>query len=241
MALETAPPKYEQVLKALQQRISEGTYPPGTALPSEARMSAEFGTSRTTIIKALSIMRQDGWIESRQGKGHLVRGVPAAVRQVTPDYVVSGLDTDETADTTLLRVGAVLAPSWVAAMLGLDADTPVYERRRLLTGPDGPVALSSVYVPVELAVGTAIGKKDPLPGGVREHLRSAAGLRFDYATTRVTARVPDSDEAELLGLDAATPVLWLLVTAHTTSGDAVVTVETVLPADRHDLEDTYPL
>lgn len=241
MALETAPPKYEQVLRTLQQRIEKGTYPPGTALPSEARMSTEFATSRTTIIKALSILRQEGWIESHQGKGHLVRGVPLAARQTTPEYVTSGLDAAETINVTLLRVGAVMAPSWVAAMLGLDADTPVYERRRLLTGEDGPVGLSSVYVPVEIAVGTALTKKEPLESGVREHLRTAAGLSLDYATVRVSARMPDSDECGLLGLDAAVPVLWLMVTAHAPAGDAIATVDTVLPADRHDFEDTYPL
>jgi GntR family transcriptional regulator len=241
MALETAPPKYEQVLKTLQQRIENGTYPPGTVLPSEARMSTEFETSRTTIIKALSILRQEGWIESHQGKGHIARGVPLAARQITPEYVTSALDASETVNVKLLRVGAVMAPNWVAAMLGLDADTPVYERRRLMTSEDGPVALSSVYVPVEIAVGTALTKKDPLDSSVREHLRTAAGLHLDYATVRVSARMPSADETELLSLDGAVPVLWVMVTARTPAGDAVATVDTVLPADRHDLEDTYPL
>ena len=35
MPFETAPPKYARVLAELQKRISEGTYAPGTLLPSE--------------------------------------------------------------------------------------------------------------------------------------------------------------------------------------------------------------
>ena len=240
MPLEVSPPKYEQVVAAIQRRIEDGTYAPGTVLPSEARLSDEFDTSRTTIVKALGILRQDGWTESHQGKGHIVRGVPVR-HQVTPSYVNSALDSTETVNVKLLRVGAVLAPPWIATLLKLDADTPVYERRRLLLVDDEPIGLSSVYVPVEIAVGTALTGKEPLTGGVREHLRTVSGLELDYATARIAARMPSEDEAKLLQLDAAVPVLWLLISAHARTGEALAAVNTLLPADRHDLEDTYPL
>lgn len=241
MPLEVSPPKYAQVLAALKAKIEDGSYAPGSALPSEAKLSAEFDTSRTTIVKALSILRQDGWIESHQGKSHFVRGVPASARQVTPDYVVSALDLDETVSTKLLRVGAIIAPPWVATALGVDSDTPVYERRRLLVSEDGPVGLSSVYIPVELAVGTDLAKREPLSGGVRGHLRDNAGVRLDSATTRITARLPEPGELELLDATDTTPVLWLMITATAADGTVVAAVDMVLPADRHDLEDTFPI
>ncbi|MEV0839892.1 GntR family transcriptional regulator [Actinocatenispora sera] len=241
MPLEVSPPKYAQVLAALQAKIESGTYAPGSALPSEAKLSAEYDTSRTTIVKALSILRQDGWIESHQGKSHFVRGVPASARQVTPEYVSSALDLDESVGTELLRVGAVIAPRWVAMALGVDSDTPVYERRRLLTSNDGPVALSTVYIPVELAVGNDLTKREPIAGGIRGHLRKSAGVRLDSATTRITARLPEPAELDLLKVTETTPVLWLMVTASAPDGAVVAAVDTVLPADRHDLVDTFPL
>ena len=77
MALETNAPKYEQITTILKQRISDGTYPAGSELPSEARLCEEFETSRTTVIKSLSALQQHNWIESHQGKRRIVIGPPA--------------------------------------------------------------------------------------------------------------------------------------------------------------------
>jgi GntR family transcriptional regulator len=240
MRVNIAPAKWVQVLTALQQRIEDGSYPAGQPLPTEAALTEEFNVSRSTILKALGVLRQDGWIESQQGKHHMVRGVP--VRAGAPGYVRSALETGETAEVRLLKVGAVLPTTRIATALEVETDTPVYQRRRLLATEDSPVSLSVVYVPVELAAGTALGRKDPLPNGVGEHLRSGpAGGGFEYATTVVSARRASDDEAELLAMGEGDPVLCLLVVGHATGGQALAAVDIVMPADRHDLEDVYPL
>src|ERR1017187_4024054 len=77
MAYDYAPPKYAQVVSAIKQRIERGEYSPGTLLPSEHQLVTEFEVSRPTIVKALSALRQDGWIDTQQGKGSFVRGRPA--------------------------------------------------------------------------------------------------------------------------------------------------------------------
>ena len=43
MAYEYTPPKYAQVIAELQRRMDSGEYPPGSLLPSENQLSAEFG------------------------------------------------------------------------------------------------------------------------------------------------------------------------------------------------------
>ena len=49
MAHDYAPPKYAQVVAEIKQRIERGTYPPGSLLPSEHQLVAEFGISRPTM------------------------------------------------------------------------------------------------------------------------------------------------------------------------------------------------
>ena len=61
----------------IRQRIERGDYPPGSLLPSEHQLVEAFGVSRPTIVKSLSALRQDGWIETQQGRGSFVRGRPA--------------------------------------------------------------------------------------------------------------------------------------------------------------------
>src|SRR2546429_9305101 len=77
MPYEYTPPKYAQVIDELRRRIESGEYPPGSLLPSEHQLSDEFQIARPTVVRALRVLRQDGWIETQQGKGSFVRGRPA--------------------------------------------------------------------------------------------------------------------------------------------------------------------
>src|SRR5580692_2157360 len=77
MAYEYTPPKYAQIIAAVQERMESGEYPAGSLLPSEYQLSAEFGTARPTVVRALRELRQSGWIDTQQGKGSFVRGRPA--------------------------------------------------------------------------------------------------------------------------------------------------------------------
>ncbi|MFI7043955.1 GntR family transcriptional regulator [Streptosporangium sandarakinum] len=65
MSLESVPPKYAQLVQTLQRRIEAGTYPPGSLLPSENQLIQEFGVSRPTVVAALRVLREQGWIESQ--------------------------------------------------------------------------------------------------------------------------------------------------------------------------------
>src|SRR2546430_10142546 len=109
---EAATPKYRRVLDTLTRRIEDGTYPPGTALPSENQLAAEFKVSRTSVLKALGILLQDGWIEGQQGRGRFVRGRPSFAR-TSPAYARDAVDVDESAHAQLLHVGPVLASARV--------------------------------------------------------------------------------------------------------------------------------
>ncbi|WP_222708866.1 GntR family transcriptional regulator [Nonomuraea sp. C10] len=59
-------------MQTLQRRIESRDYPPG-----ENQLIQEFGVSRPTVVAALRVQREQGWIESQQGKGRFVRGRPA--------------------------------------------------------------------------------------------------------------------------------------------------------------------
>jgi GntR family transcriptional regulator len=224
----------------LRERIEDGTYPPGSGLPSENQLAAQFDVSRNSVLKALGILRQDGWIESQQGVGHFVRGRMPTGRG-TPSYAVTGLDLDESTRVELLRVGPILATTRIAELLGIPDGTPVYERRRRTLSDSGPVDLVTTYLPVDNAVGTDLTKAEPVAGGLLAHIAAKKHLRADYANELLTARKATKDEAELLDLKTGDPVLSVVITAHQANGDPIATSIVVLPGDRHEIEDSYPL
>ncbi|MGW4946352.1 GntR family transcriptional regulator [Actinoplanes sp. NPDC004185] len=241
MAINIRPPKYAVVVNAIQQRIEDGTYRPGIAIPSESQLMTEFATSRPTVVRALGILQQDGWIESQQGKGRFVKGRPTPPAPRSDSRATDLLNHGESASVSLLRVGAIMAPNRAASALELPPDTPVIARRRLVVTEIGPVELSSLYVTVELAAGTDIGKSEPLTDGVLRLLADHKGARLDHATERISARLPTAEESELLQIGEVEAVLTLLVTAYDDAGRPQLAVDAVMPASRQEIEASFPL
>src|SRR5262252_7801438 len=95
MPLEFGPPKYALVVNAVQERIQNGTYPLGSAIPSETALMAEFKISRPTIVRALNMLAQDGWIDSQHGRGRYVRARSLAATRQAPEYAAGVLARDE--------------------------------------------------------------------------------------------------------------------------------------------------
>lgn len=67
------PPQYRRIAADLRSAIEKGELAPGTALPSEAALTAKYGVSRGTARQALADLSGAGLVESVQGKGWFVR------------------------------------------------------------------------------------------------------------------------------------------------------------------------
>ncbi|MER7665572.1 MULTISPECIES: GntR family transcriptional regulator [unclassified Streptomyces] len=63
---------YERIADA----IHDGTYPPGSTLPSEPRLAGELGVSRPALREALLLLQEDGLLSVRRGVGRTVSDRP---------------------------------------------------------------------------------------------------------------------------------------------------------------------
>ena len=72
--LSSSPRFPEQVAAILARQIEDGLYLPGGKLPSELQLGDAFGVSRSVVREALSQLKYEGLLESRQGKGVIVVG-----------------------------------------------------------------------------------------------------------------------------------------------------------------------
>ncbi|MFC8962834.1 GntR family transcriptional regulator [Streptomyces sp. NPDC057094] len=241
MAYEVAAPKYVRLAQTLQGRIEDGTYPPGSRVPSENQLVQAFGMSRPTVVRALELLKRDGWLESRQGFGTIVRGRPEVVEQ-KDRRGRDALERDESSvEGRFVQVDQVPVPSRVASLLGVPKQTRVLVRRLLVERDGEPVELSSSYFSAGLVEGTELSVPSPLREGQRAHLEVRKKVRFDHVTERVSARLPSREEADLLAMPQGEPVLSVLVVACDVAGQALQVTDVLLPADRQELEDTYRL
>lgn len=64
--------EFQRVSDELRSRMTDGTYPMRSFLPSQRDLAEEFGVSRDTVQRALRDLADEGWIESRQGSGSRV-------------------------------------------------------------------------------------------------------------------------------------------------------------------------
>jgi GntR family transcriptional regulator len=63
---------YKEIADDLEARIAAGEYPPGTQLPSYAKLGEIYSVSVTTVQSALRLLRERGLTRSEIGRGTYV-------------------------------------------------------------------------------------------------------------------------------------------------------------------------
>src|SRR5215212_12125545 len=77
--LQRQPPArdlHEQVAAQIRRAIAEGEAGPGERLPPAGDLAAELGVNRNTVLRALRLLRDEGLLEFRRGRGVTVSGSP---------------------------------------------------------------------------------------------------------------------------------------------------------------------
>lgn len=65
---------WRQVAAILAARIADGTYPPGTRVPSVVELHSEFGIAASTAQRVMAHLRDAGLVRSEVGIGTFVTG-----------------------------------------------------------------------------------------------------------------------------------------------------------------------
>jgi DNA-binding GntR family transcriptional regulator len=66
------PPSY-QIAAILRERIQDGTYAPGSRMPSLTDLQGTYGVARNTARRAILILRDEGLVTLRAGWGTFVK------------------------------------------------------------------------------------------------------------------------------------------------------------------------
>ena len=67
---------YEQVAAEIRRAIAEGEAKPGERLPPAKDLAAVLDVNTNTVLRALRVLREEGLLEFRRGRGISVAGTP---------------------------------------------------------------------------------------------------------------------------------------------------------------------
>lgn len=103
-----------EVSDALRLAIQSGEYPPGSKLPSEAKLTEAYTVSRTVIREAIAALRADGLVQARQGAGVFVLQPP--IQDDPPFQSVDYERISSVIELLELRTGVEVEAAGLAAL-----------------------------------------------------------------------------------------------------------------------------
>ncbi|MEN9728650.1 MAG: hypothetical protein RL434_3016 [Pseudomonadota bacterium] len=234
-SLLPAEPSFARVKRYLKQGLAEQRWPPGTRMPSEAQLVAQFGISRMTVGRALKELQSEGLIDRVQGVGSFA----AALHRVSSTLTIRDLQEEiearghrhraEVHHQAVERAGRDLA-----SQLGLSASSPVFHTRIVHFENDQPLQCEDRYVNPACAPGY-IDQDFSRITPTRYLFRHTALWRAQYT---IESALPTFQEARLLRIRRADPCL--IMVRRTFTRDAVITLARLVhPGGRYQLSGEF--
>jgi GntR family transcriptional regulator len=69
-------PLHDQVAAEIRRAIADGEAGPGERLPLVKDLAAVLGVNKNTVLRAMHLLRDEGLLEFRRGRGITVAGTP---------------------------------------------------------------------------------------------------------------------------------------------------------------------
>ncbi|MEV7530329.1 GntR family transcriptional regulator [Streptomyces hydrogenans] len=247
-----AVPRYVQIADEIVEQIRAGILKPGDLVPSESELVERYGVAGGTIRKAMVEVRASGLVETRHGKGSIVKDRPP-VRLRSSDrfrashrrggkaaYLAESAQSGATAKVSVLFIGPMEASEEIAGRLGVEPGAQVLARRRLYFRNGTPVETASSYLPWDVVKDIPeLFSENPGPGGIYARLEGDGHVFEEFVET-LQARSASKAEASELALSPGAPVVHLLRNAVTKTGRVVEVCDTLMAADQFVFEYRIP-
>ncbi len=211
-------PLYQQIKGLILQSLQAGEWKPGESIPSEMELAARFGVSQGTVRKAVDELAGENLLLRRQGKGtfvstHAEQHVQYRFLRLMPD--VGDASAEGPAERRIVECRSVRASAEVARGLGLRTGESVIQARRVLSFHGVPTILEDMWLPGNAFKGLTAQQMSDYPGPTYAMLELDFGVRMVRADEKIRAVLPDEEQAALLRVTTATPLLSVARTSFT--------------------------
>lgn len=200
-------PLYKEVRRRLLDSVTQGAWPTGTALPSEAALAREFAVSVGTVRKAVDELVLEKVLLRQQGRGTFVAA--HNVDRTLHDFfrIRSADGISRFPEVTTLALRRQTADPHIAARLNLPLGSRVVHLTNLLGIAGVPVVLDEVYLPAAPFETLTLDAFRNRPGTIYHLYQVGFGVNVLRAEEQVRACRAGPREARALGIRRGTPML----------------------------------
>jgi GntR family transcriptional regulator len=203
-------PLYRQIKDLILQSLETGEWKPSEAIPSEMDLAGRFRVSQGTVRKAIDELAADNLLVRRQGKGtfvatHSEQQVQYRFLKLMPDS--GDRSSVGPAQRTVHECRRVRASAEVARALSLHSGDAVIQVRRVLSFGGVPTILEDLWLPGNAFKGLTADQAAGYQGPTYAMFEIEFGVRMVRAEEKIRAVLPDEQQAALLQVAPATPLL----------------------------------
>ncbi len=222
-------PKYWGLKRHLLDLLS--SMPPGSPIPTERSLAAEFDVSRTTVRQALAELTVEGRLLRVQGKGTFAAEPKVAQRLQLSSYTEDMRAQGREPSSRLLEISEDPADIELARLLAIRAGAKVLRMHRLRLADNEPMAIETTHLPLSRFRG--LRRYVSSGGSLYQVLRERFGVEMGHAEETIETALASPEEAELLGADVGLPMLLLSRHSFDSAGNPVEWVRSVYRGDRY--------
>lgn len=199
-------PVWSTIATSLTAEIAQGSYAPGTKLPTEAQLALRFGVNRHTVRRALADLAKAGLVQPRRGAGVFVTLVPTDYplgRRVR--FHRNVLASGRTPSRQILRLETRPASPGEAEALTVAPGSPLHLVEGISLADNLPVGLFRSLLPAPRF--PDFPEAMQRLGSLTAALAEAGVADYTRASTRLTAILADAVQAGHLQIAQGAPLL----------------------------------
>lgn len=217
----TPVPLYYQLETLILEEIENGSYPPGSMIPTEKELSQMFNISRTTVRQAIAALVQNDRLYRTKSKGTFVANPKTSqdFMRTIVSYDVDVRSAGRTPSTEVLKMEVVELYEEIAADMGLEPGTKVIFLYRKRMVDDQPFVRVKTYLPYEKC-------KFVLDYDFnKESLYSVLSKNKDTHIVKIVrtceARAANSEDVNILDVKRGRPVHYFTSMGYNQAGEIV--------------------
>lgn len=199
----------------LRQAIAQGTFRPGSQLPTEAELCEALGVSRTVVREALRGLEDDGLVARRHGVGTFVRDHPI-LKNLNFNYGITEMieSAGLISGTSHLAIQSETADQEKAEQLRVPMGTALITAERVRTADGRPVVYSLDTIPESLLQGVEFDPQLLLTQSIYRILQTSLGKVIGYGIARLLPVNAPDDVAKKLQLPPHALTLYIVQTDY---------------------------